>query len=206
MYICLPVYGLFMTFGTRLRCPQWSVKDWNLNSEVYIYIYIYVCVISHHSSREHWALTKFRHLTRLLASSLTSFHVLPWCLISLRIVLRHVVRGLVPGDSILGLLLLCHLVVGEVCGPTTPTSSAEFLIQLAFAWLSPTVLGLMCGPARVFSVFYGSICWEVYVRADIFMWHLAFWASCYVLHIQCVVPKGLRCCEYVRRNVSWWHC
>jgi len=35
-----------------------------------------------------------------------------------------------PGGSILGLLLLCHLVVGEVCGPVTPTSSAEFLIQL----------------------------------------------------------------------------
>ena len=38
-----------------------------------------------------------------------------------------------PGGSILGLLLLCHLAVGEVCGPATPTSSAEFLIQLAFA-------------------------------------------------------------------------
>ena len=37
-----------------------------------------------------------------------------------------------PGGSVLGLLLLRHLVVGEVCGPATPTSSAEFLIQLAF--------------------------------------------------------------------------
>ena len=60
------------------------------------YIYIYRYKISHHSAREHRALTKLRHQTRFLASTLTSFHVLPWCLISLRIVLRHVVRGLVP--------------------------------------------------------------------------------------------------------------
>jgi len=38
MYICLPVYGLFMTFGTRLRCPQWSVKDEFKFRGVYIYI------------------------------------------------------------------------------------------------------------------------------------------------------------------------
>ena len=36
------------------------------------------------------------------------------------------------GGSILGLLLLCHLVVSKVCGPATPTSSAKFLIQLAW--------------------------------------------------------------------------
>jgi len=55
----------------------------------------------------------------------------------------------IPGGSILGLLLLCYLVDGEVCGPATPTSSSEFLIQLAFAWLSPTVLGLISGPAKI---------------------------------------------------------
>jgi len=55
---------------------------------------IIIIIISRHSSREHKALTKFRHLTRFLASALTSFHVLPCCLISSRIVLRHVVRGL----------------------------------------------------------------------------------------------------------------
>ena len=38
-----------------------------------------------------------------------------------------------PEDSTLRLLLLCHLVVGEVCGPAIPTSSAEFLVRLAFA-------------------------------------------------------------------------
>jgi len=67
-----------------------------------------------------------------------------------------------PGGSILGLLLLCHLVVGEVCGPATPTSSAEFLIQLAFAWLSLTVLGLISGPASIFSIFCGfyEIMWK----------------------------------------------
>ena len=48
----------------------------------------------HHPSREHRALTKFRHLTRLLASTLTSLHVLPWCLISSKMVLCHVVQGL----------------------------------------------------------------------------------------------------------------
>jgi len=64
-----------------------------------------------------------------------------------------------PGGSILGLILLCHLEVGEVCGPATPNSSAEFLIQLAFAWLSPTVLVLVSGPARIFSVFCGCIYW-----------------------------------------------
>jgi hypothetical protein len=56
--------------------------------------------MSHHSSREHRALTKFRHLTRFLASTLmSSFHVLPWSLISSKIVLRHVVRGL-PRDLV----------------------------------------------------------------------------------------------------------
>jgi len=58
-----------------------------------------IIIISYHSSREHTALTNFRHLTRFLASALTSFHVLPWCLISSRIVLRHVVRGL-PQDLV----------------------------------------------------------------------------------------------------------
>jgi len=56
----------------------------------------YIYIVSHNSSREHRVLTKFRHLTRFLTSTLTSFHVLPSCLISSRIVLRHVVRGLVP--------------------------------------------------------------------------------------------------------------
>jgi len=55
---------------------------------------INIYIVSHHSPREHRALTKFRHLTRFLANTLTSFHVLPWSLISSRIVLRHVVRGL----------------------------------------------------------------------------------------------------------------
>jgi len=41
-------------------------------------------------------------------------------------------RVWLPGGSILGLLLLCHLVVSKVCGPATPTSSAKFLIQLAW--------------------------------------------------------------------------
>jgi hypothetical protein len=31
--------------------------------------------------------------------------------------------------SIPGLLLLCRLKVGEVCGPATPTSSPEFLVR-----------------------------------------------------------------------------
>jgi len=57
-----------------------------------------IIIISRHSSREHRALTKFRHLTRFLARSLISFHVLP-CLISSRIVLRHVFRGL-PRDLV----------------------------------------------------------------------------------------------------------
>jgi len=50
--------------------------------------YLHIYIVSHHSSREHRAVTKFRHLTRFLASTLTSFHVLLWCLISSRIVLR----------------------------------------------------------------------------------------------------------------------
>jgi hypothetical protein len=54
-----------------------------------------------------------------------------------------------PEDSILRLLLQCHLVVSEVCGPATPTSSAKFQVQLAFAWLSPTVLGLISGTYMV---------------------------------------------------------
>jgi len=62
-------------------------------------MYIYIYIVSRHSSREHRALPKFRHLTRLLASTLISFHVLPWCLISSKIVLRHVVRGL-PRDLV----------------------------------------------------------------------------------------------------------
>jgi hypothetical protein len=55
--------------------------------------------VSHHSSREHRVLTKFRHLTRFLASALISFHVLLWSLISSRIVLRHAIRGL-PRDLV----------------------------------------------------------------------------------------------------------
>jgi hypothetical protein len=58
-----------------------------------------IIIVSHHSSREHKTLTKFRHLTRFLASTLASFHVLPWSLISSKIVLRHVVRGL-PRDLV----------------------------------------------------------------------------------------------------------
>jgi len=42
-----------------------------------------------------------------------------------------VCRGIwFPEGSILRLLLLCNLVVGEVCGPATTTSSAEFLVRL----------------------------------------------------------------------------
>ena len=50
---------------------------------------VVIIIISRHSSREHRALTKFRHPTRFLVSALTSFHVLPCCLISSRIVLRQ---------------------------------------------------------------------------------------------------------------------
>ena len=61
---------------------------------------LYIYIVSHNSSREHRAFTKFRHLTRFLMSTLASFHVLSWCLITLRIVVHHVVwglpRGLVP--------------------------------------------------------------------------------------------------------------
>jgi hypothetical protein len=42
-----------------------------------IIIIIIIIIVSHYSSREHRALTKFRHLTRFLASTLTPFHVLP---------------------------------------------------------------------------------------------------------------------------------
>jgi hypothetical protein len=58
-----------------------------------------IIIVSHNSSREHRAFTKIRHLTRFLASTLTSFHVLPWSLISSKIVLRHVLRGL-PRDLV----------------------------------------------------------------------------------------------------------
>ena len=44
-----------------------------------------------------------------------------------------------PGGSILGLLLLRHLVVSEVCGPASPTSSAKFLIQLALHFIYMTI-------------------------------------------------------------------
>jgi hypothetical protein len=60
---------------------------------------IIIKIVSHNSSREHRALIKFRHLTRFLASTLTSFRVLPWSLISSKIVLRHVVWGL-PRDLV----------------------------------------------------------------------------------------------------------
>jgi hypothetical protein len=66
---------------------------------IYYNIIIIIIIVSHHSSREHRALTKLLHLTQFLASTLTSFHVLPWCLISSKIVLRHVVRGL-PRDLV----------------------------------------------------------------------------------------------------------
>jgi hypothetical protein len=64
-----------------------------------VIIIIIIIIVSQHSSREHRALTKFLHLTRFLASTLTSFHVLPWSLISSKIVLRHDVRGL-PRDLV----------------------------------------------------------------------------------------------------------
>jgi hypothetical protein len=67
--------------------------------DIIIIIIIIIIIVSHHSSREHRALTKFRHLTRFLASALTSFHVLPWNILSSRIVLRHVIRGL-PRDLV----------------------------------------------------------------------------------------------------------
>jgi len=64
-----------------------------------------------------------------------------------------------------------------VCGPATPTSSAKFLIQLAFAWLSPTVLGLTSGPARIFSVFCGCIYWrELAVDVWWFWWASRFYS------------------------------
>jgi hypothetical protein len=66
---------------------------------VYIYIIIIIIIVSQNSSQEHRALTKFLHLTRFLASTLTSFHALPWSLISSKIVLPHVVRGL-PRDLV----------------------------------------------------------------------------------------------------------
>jgi hypothetical protein len=69
----------------------------SLSLSLHVYIYIYIYIVSHHSSREHRVLTKFCHLTRFLVSTLTSFHVLPWCLISSRIVLGHVVRRLPRG-------------------------------------------------------------------------------------------------------------
>ena len=86
------------SFVTTHRTCEYTLFDFwfTLVRIDYIYIYIYIYIVSHHSSREHRALTKFLHLTRFLASTLTSFHVLPWCLISSRIVLRHVVRGLIP--------------------------------------------------------------------------------------------------------------
>ena len=84
--------------------PTTECLRWNLISNLnYISrtraLFHFCCVtyiVSHHSSREHRVLTKFCHVTRFLASTLTSFYVLPWCLISSRIVLRHVVWGLVP--------------------------------------------------------------------------------------------------------------
>jgi len=83
--------------GIRMfHCPKYIALFQN-KFEKLVHLYIYI--VSHHSSREHMVLTKFRHLTRLLASTLTSFHVLPWCLISSKIVLRHVVPGL-PRDLV----------------------------------------------------------------------------------------------------------
>ena len=90
----------------------------------------YIYIVSHHSSWEHRALTKFRHLTRFLVSTLTSFHVFA--------LMSNLFEGCSApccsgsasgsgslGGSILGLLLLCHLVVGEVCGPATPHSLCQ---------------------------------------------------------------------------------
>ena len=132
----------------------------SLDSDLTTYIsrQTHIYVVSHHSAREHRVLTKF--------SIWHDFWRVIW-LISMFCLGVQSFWGLFcavlfwfwfPGDSILGLLLLCHLVVGEVYGPVTPpTSSAEFLIQLAFAWLLPTVLGLISGLARIFSVFCGCI-------------------------------------------------
>jgi len=76
--------------------------------------------------------------------------------------MRHVVWGLVPWGFHSRAAFRCHLVVGEVCVAHPPhSSSAEFLIQLPFAWLFPTVLGLISGPARIFSVFCGCICTSI---------------------------------------------
>jgi hypothetical protein len=90
---------------------------------------------------------------------------LPWCLISSRIVLRHVVRGLPQGLVPWGFHSRAAFAMSpggrrSVWPSHPPTSSAEFLIQLSFAWLSPTVLGLISGPARIFSVFCGCIYWR----------------------------------------------
>jgi hypothetical protein len=66
----------YMYIGPRVQYPL-------------LVIIIIIIIMSHHFSKEHKALTKFRHLTRFMARALTSFHVLPWSLISSRIVLRH---------------------------------------------------------------------------------------------------------------------
>jgi len=76
--------------------------DWNTSGSRNFDVFLtglYIYILSRHSSREHRALTKFLHLTRLLASTLTSFYILPWCLISSKIVLLHVVRCL-PQDLV----------------------------------------------------------------------------------------------------------
>jgi hypothetical protein len=79
-------------------CYQ-KFTDYHTPKYALLYIIIIIILVSHHSSREHRALTKLLHLTRFLASTLTSFHVLSWSLISSKIVLRHVVRGL-PRDPV----------------------------------------------------------------------------------------------------------
>jgi hypothetical protein len=99
---------------------------------------IIIIIVPHHSSGEHRALTKFRHLTRFLASTLTSFHVLPWSLISSKIVLHHVVRGL-PRDLVpWGFHSKAAFALSpggrRSVWPSHPTSSAEFQVRLSLVY------------------------------------------------------------------------
>jgi len=82
----------------------------------------------------------------------------------------------------------------SVCPSHPPTSSAQFLIQLSFAWLSPTVLGLISGPARIFSVFCGHIYWlELAVDVWWFLWASGFHRS-----------KAERTLHWYWRSWFWW--
>ena len=84
-------------------CCQVLCRPLSVFTEVNIHViciscrvtYIHIYIVSCNSSREHRALTKFCHLTWLLVSTLTSFHVLPSYLISSKIV-RGLPRDLVP--------------------------------------------------------------------------------------------------------------